>query len=305
MKSRFASIRTACARTARASRRCCVAPAARGLLALLLLALPLKSSSAAAPQDAVASPVRLEELLKTADISAVEEAGRLGPPALPVIRRYVKHENYRSRQLAMRCAGRIGVDQGADILAAGLVDQNFNVQNTAANELAKRAYPGAAAVVLKQLAGRTDELVKEKLALAAGRLPGPRSLELLKPIAKGRGVLAVNARMALARLNDRQAQQTLIAELRGSSPRVRYDALEKLVYVNDRAYAPHVKRLLDDKAEAVRVGIVEMPRYRRVCDQAVDTSVSLFQAATSFPINPDKIYSDEEISRLKASIKWD
>ena len=299
MNSRLASIRAAWSRGANASPRDVTVVS----LALLALLLQPHVASARAGQQAVAPIARLETLLNAADSAAVEEAGRIGPSALSLIRGYIKHENYRSRQLAMRCAGRIGVDQGADILAAGLADENINVQNAAANELARKAWPGAASAILAALTSGTDTLIKERLALAAGYLPGARSLEVLKPIAKGNSVLAVNARMALARLHDQQASRTLIAELSAPSPRVRYDALEKLIYVNDRSYAPRVKQSLTDKAKAIPVGIVERARFRRVCDQAVDTLVSLLQVAAGFPVGPDKIYSDEEIRKLTAAIK--
>ena len=274
-----------------------------GALAILSLMVPRQLVAGLAPQQSAPALSQLDELLKAASFSAVDEAGRLGPLALPAIRRHVKDENYRTRQLAMLCAGRIGADQGADILAAGLLDENFNVQNAAANELAKRAYPGAASAILTQLAGTTNGLAKEKLALAAGYLTLQQAGKVLSPIARGRGVLASNARMALARLGDRDAQKTLIGELSASSSRVRYDALEKLIYVNDPSYVSNAKQLLQDKSQAVRVGPVQMPRYRRVCDQAVDTLVILFQAATSFQVSQDKVYSDQEIRQLTADLK--
>src|SRR5690349_6117476 len=98
----------------------------------------------------------LEEALEAGHYLALDEATRLGAAALPIIRRYAKSENYRSRQMAMRCVGRIGDDQAADLLVAGLVDQNFNVQNAAATELSRKAYPGATIAVLDQLVAAGD-----------------------------------------------------------------------------------------------------------------------------------------------------
>ena len=242
--------------------------------------------------------VSLDEALAQGQYLAVEEAGRLGVAALPVIRRYVVSESYRSRQMAVRCAGRIGDDRGADILAAGLKDGNFNVQNAAATELSKKAYPGAVQAILEGLGSGGDEIVREKLALAAGYLPGDRTVAVLKSVLVGKGALAANARMALARLGDVESRESLISELSAPLPRVRYDALEKLIYVDDRSYVPHVKRLLSDKAEAVRIGIVEMPRYRRVCDQAVDTLVSLLDLKVAFPIGPERIYPESDIRTI-------
>jgi HEAT repeat protein len=196
----------------------------------------------------------------------------------------------------MRCAGRVGTDAAGDILAAGLMDENFNVQNAAANELARKAYPSAAQTILDRLVAGADDLVREKLALAAGYLSDNRTAEVLKSVETEGGVLASNARMALARLGDIDARQSLMAELNDPLPSKRYEGLEKLIYVDDRGYAPHVKRLLQDKAEAVRIGIVEIPRYRRVCDQAVDTLVALLRPSVSFKVSVEIIYGDEALA---------
>src|SRR5690242_18708064 len=149
----------------------------------------------------------LDNALLQGDSLAVESAAKLGPAALPVLRRYAQHENYRTRQLAMRCAGRVGTDAAGDILAAGLMDENFNVQNAAANELARKAYPSAAQTILDRLVAGADDLVREKLALAAGYLSDNRTAEVLKSVETEGGVLASNARMALARLGDIDARQ--------------------------------------------------------------------------------------------------
>jgi hypothetical protein len=124
-------------------------------------------------------------------------------------------------------------------------------------------------------------------------------MDVLKPLAKRSSVLGANARMALARLHDSEARKSLMAELSAPLPKTRYDALEKLAYVNDRSYAPRVKQLLADEAEAMRIGIVEMPRYRRVCDQAVDTLVFLLRLKAPFEVNPEKIYSGSERKKIQ------
>jgi HEAT repeat protein len=242
------------------------------------------------------SGIDLDTALLKGDSRATEEAGTLGPAALPVLRRHVQDENYRSRLLVMRCAGRIGAEQGADILAVGLADENFNVQNAAANELAKMAYPGAANAIFERLLAGGDEIVRERLALAAGYLPGHRTMDVLKSVETEGGALASNARMAMARLGDHDAQQSLIAELGAPLASARYDALEKLVYVDDRSYAPLVQRMLQDREEAVRIGIAEMPRYRRVCDQAVDTLIALLRPKVTFETSVETIYSDDALA---------
>lgn len=247
--------------------------------------------------------MNLNEALLAGHYSAVDEAKRQGLAAITVVQKYSVHENYRSRQLAVRCAGQIGGDLAAAVIAKGLKDENYNVQVTAAMELTKGGYPAATDAILKGLEVDGDELIRENLALAAGHLDGDRTIKILKRIATHETVLGSNARMALARLKDDESRKSILEELKSQGPRTRYDALEKLIYVNEPELGAHAKAFLADKAEAVRFGIVEMPKFRRVCDQAVDTTVALYRLKLPFMTSLERIYSDEEISLVQKAIK--
>lgn len=245
-------------------------------------------------QEVGTSTHELARLLAAASPVAVEESARLGVSALPVLRRFAMDENYQVRKLTMQSAGRVGVVDGADILERGIRDTNVNVQAVAASELAKRAYPAATDAILEILQSDTDLVVRENLALAAGFLQGKRVIGVLKSVSRQDSSLGVMARMALVRLGDGVARRGLTAELRSSLPRIRYTALEKLVYVDDIQLARDVTKLLHDEAEAVRVGFVEFPRFRRVCDQAVDTLIALLKLKVPFEAGVDKNYSAPE-----------
>lgn len=242
----------------------------------------------------------LEKMLETGNWKAVEEAKRQGPGALPLLRRFIQHQNYRSRQIAMACAGAIGADEGADVLVAGLKDSNVNVHVAAANELAVMGYPSATEAVLEQMMRHRDEYVRERLALAAGYLPGHKTVAVLRSIAKDNGQLGINARLALAKLGDPEARRWLTDRLSSSTPRTRYDALGEVRYLNNQQFVDIAKRMLVDRAEAVRIGpILAAPRYRRVCDQAIDTLVLLLQLKVPFEVTVEKIYTDQELEQLK------
>lgn len=242
---------------------------------------------------------RLENLLSQGSWQAVDEAQRQGSAALPILRSVLAHEPYVERQIAMKCVGRIADPAGADILAAGLTDTNINVRIAAANELAQKSYPGALDSVLDQLMHSPEELIQEILALAAGHLPSLRTIETLRPLAAGAGDLALNARMALAKLGDPEARASMVADLAAPLPRTRYDTAGQLRYVGDASLAPHVRKLLSDRAEAQPIGLKHAPRYRRVCDQAVDTLVFLRQLKVSFPVNLEQIYSEDQIRQVE------
>jgi hypothetical protein len=245
----------------------------------------------------------VSELLASANWAAVEEARRQGNAALPIIRKFVQDENYRTRQIAVACAGEIAHAQVTDILTAGLTDPNVNVRITAANEFARRPYPEALETLIEQVDKSPDDNVRETLVLALGLLPDERTLTLLQRLLVSGGSLVRPARLALARLEDPEARASLLADLSSPLPRARYDVLRAFTYVNDAALMEYAVRLLDDREAAVRVGVVKAPRYRRVCDQAVDTLVAVLKLAVSFEASEEKTYSDSELTETKHLVR--
>ena len=243
----------------------------------------------------------LEAQLDSGSWSAVDVARAQGPSSLAVLRRYAHHENPHLRQIAVAAAGAVGAPEAAELLAEALSDPSINVRISAAAALSKRAYPGATDAVLAQLATSPDEPVRESLALAAGRLPGPRTLETLKPLAEGRSGLARNARLALVKLVEPGARAEYLATFAAPTPTARYEALVALAYVNDPALLEHATRLLSDRADALAIGTVHDVKYRRVCDAAVDALAAAGAVRVSFPVNPERIYSDEELRQVSAA----
>jgi hypothetical protein len=244
----------------------------------------------------------ISELLASANWAAVEEVRRQGNAALPIIRSFVKDENYRTRQIAVACAGEIE-GQVSDILARGLTDPNVNVRITAANGFARRPYPEALDTLIEQVDKSPDDSVRETLVLALGLLPDERTLTVLKRLLVSGGSLVRSARLALARLGDPEARASLLADLSSPLPRARYDVLKDLIYVRDAELMGYAERLLDDREPAVRVGVVKAPRYRRVCDQAVDTLVAVLKVAVSFEVSEEKIYSHSELTEMKHLVR--
>ncbi|MEO6002389.1 MAG: HEAT repeat domain-containing protein [Opitutus sp.] len=242
---------------------------------------------------------RLENLLAQNNWAAADEAQRQGAAALPLLRSLLGREPYLLRQIAMTCVGRIGDPAGSDILAAGLTDTNINVRIAAANELSQKPYPGALERVLGLLQQNPDDAVRETLALAAGHLPSPQTIEVLRGLVSGTDELAGNARMALAKLGDPAARAAMIADLAAPLPRTRYDTVGQLRYVGDVSLAPHARKILADRAIALAIGAMVTPRYRRVCDQVLDTLVYLLSLKVPFAVDVEQIYTDEQLSQVE------
>lgn len=241
----------------------------------------------------------LEISLQQKSSQAVGEAKQLGEYALPVIKKYSQDEDYQKRQLAVECAGVIRDDNAAPILAAGLEDDNINVRLEAANAIEENPIPGVTDAVLEKLENSQEDDLKETLALAAGKLPGEKTVEVLKKVqAAEEGKVSENAQMALAKLGDGESKEAIIKELSDPLPRTRYEALEKLIYIDAAALVVYAAKLLGDKSEALTIGTVRNPKYRRVCDQAVDTIVFLLRLSVTFQVSKEKIYDDREIQEV-------
>ena len=243
----------------------------------------------------------LEFSLQQTSWSAVDEARRLGENALPTVTTYSTDKNYKKRQIAVACAGVIDGEGAGRILAAGLNDENINVRLTAAKTLKAKPNPAATETVLERLENSQEEVIRQLLALAAGSLPGEKTVEVLKKIeAANEGEVSDNAQMALAKLGDGKAKQAILSQLDDALPRTRYNALEKLIYINDPTLARYAGKLLGDKNPALMIGSLYTQKYRRVCDQAVDTLIFLLKLAVSFRSSVEIIYADKEISEVES-----
>lgn len=240
----------------------------------------------------------LKKLLAEVNLESINEAKRQGKSALPIIRPFLKDNNYQVRQLAVSSAGAIGDVSASDILSFGLKDSNINVRLAAATELAKQSYPAATATVLEVIKTTPDETVRELLVEAAGFLPGNKTIATLRPFAKGDSVLADQTIYALAKLGDSSGLNLVSKKLSAADPYTRYETLQNLCYVNNLQFVPKAEKLLSDKTEAVPVGSPRNPQMRRVADAAVDALVCLLKLDLPFDRSKD-IYTAEEINKVR------
>jgi len=249
------------------------------------------------------STTELEKLLSSANWQAVNEAKRLGKPALAVIRRFAKDQNFTIRQISMSCVEAIGDTDGSDILITGLSDENTNVRLAAAKALSARQYPAAADAILKTINDTSDEVLRELLVKAAGFYPGSETVTTLMRFVSGDSSLANTAVLALAKIGNETGRKLLLERLSASLPRTRYEALEGLCYVDDKRFVEQAKKLLSDKAVGLRIGSARNPKYRKVADQAVDALVCLLKLSPGFEISSERIYTDGEIASVRSKAR--
>ena len=246
----------------------------------------------------MASEAELEKLLSDGDWGAVKTAQALGQAAWPTLEKGSRMADYRSRQITMACAGRLGGAHAASILVAGLADSFINVRLAAAGQLSGSPPPHALDGILDVLTTSSEDDVCQLLALAAGRLPSSRTTRVLLSVAPRQDAVGENAQLALAKLGNQEYIQAHLVKLSSDAPATRYRALAELIYIADPALASHAMELLADRRAAQRIGHERAWRYRRVCDQALDTVVSLRDLKPNFPTGPEQIYSDAQLAEI-------
>ena len=262
-----------------------------------------KMSRTESEDNGMSNEKELENLIAQGDWKAVELAKQMGAAAWPSIKQGATMADYQSRQISMVCAGQLGGGAAGAILLAGLGDKHINVSLAAAGQLSKNPPASARQGILNELAACSEENICALLALAAGRLPGEPSSKTLLGLVEGDDDVAKNAQLALAKLGHPEYLKAHLSKLASENPHTRYEALAQLVYIDDAKLAENARVLLSDKEVAVTIGKQYKPRYRRVCDQAVDTLVSLLKLIPPFQTSAESIYSDVQLSQIREIAK--
>ena len=166
----------------------------------------------------MASEAELEKLLSDGDWGAVKTAQALGQAAWPTLEKGSRMADYRSRQITMACAGRLGGAHAASILVAGLADSFINVRLAAAGQLSGSPPPHALDGILDVLTTSSEDDVCQLLALAAGRLPSSRTTRVLLSVAPRQDAVGENAQLALAKLGNQEYIQAHLVKLSSDAP---------------------------------------------------------------------------------------
>ncbi len=262
-----------------------------------------KISRTKSEADGMSNEKELKNMIAQGDWQAVELTRQMGEAAWPAVKEGAKMKDFRSRQIAMVCAGQLGGEAAGKILLAGLADKHINVSLAAAGQLSNNPPLSALHGILNELTACSEENICALLALSAGRLPGEASVQVLLGLVGRDDDAAKNARLALAKLGQPEYLKAHLSKLASQNPHTRYEALAQLVYINDVKLADNAKPLLTDKEAAVTIGNQYKPRYRRVCDQAVDTLIALLKLTPPFATGAERIYTDEELLQIKNLVK--
>lgn len=248
----------------------------------------------------------LENLIAQGDWSAVDLVVKMGEAAWPVIKQGAKMDSYESRQVSMVAAGRLGGISAGEILLSGLRDKHINVVLVAAGQLSKKPPLSAHSGILDEINTCNEGDVCELLALSLGQIPGEKSINaLLNLLNKDlqEDDVEKNAQLALVKLGHPKYIKKHLKNLDSKDAYERYKTIANFVYIDDTKYAKEIKRHLVDKEVALVIGTQYKPRYRRVCDQAVDSLVFVYKLTPSFEIKAENIYSDKQIAEINEIFK--
>jgi len=256
----------------------------------------------------VSNEIKLEHLLEEGDRQAIELCNQMNQNAWPIISKGASMQKFRSRQISMICAGSLGGEPAVNILITGLADKHINVRLAAAGELSKNPPANSQQALLNEIKQCSNDAICESLVLGIGRIPNDASIEALLELAKENEDMTDSTQLALAKLNHPPARKKLLAKFESKEAYIRYEALSELVYINDPKLASFAKKLTTDIVPTVTIGTPYDEQHRRVCDQAVDTLVTLLKLKPSFQISPETIYSVTqltEINKLTAQVSTD
>ncbi len=216
----------------------------------------------------------LEQKLKAVDFSVIDEISALeSAAAFLIIEKSLTDSNKDVRELSVLVLEKRPEEKAVDLLMKSIVDKDMSVQIAAIEALAKR--PSKRMVAgLKQALPKVDPDVHPEIILLLGMCGDTNQKEylrdlLIKAEKEGETELLHNINLALARLGDVAAKNSLIINLSSEQVEDRRDALHNFEYINDPKLLVQLKPLLNDTDIAMDIGKSPQHVYLRICDLLV------------------------------------
>jgi len=264
-------------------------------------------------KDAERSRVRAEEArvtiqmlkqqLNQLDGEARDTARKLGKEALPILRERYPREAPRGRTLVLECMAEVGGDEVALFLVRALNDSEPDVWNTALDLLHTTSSPSAIGPLTGAVLSSRHARVRGEVARILGKMGAAASLPDLKKQSASESDpdAAHKISLAIARLQDGPERVKTLEPLSSPDPKVRYQAIADLEYVNDAKLLPKLAPLLKDEARVVNLGQERWPLWHRVCDRAVDAVAVVSGKPMPSPVGKSS-YSKAEIEQARQII---
>lgn len=242
------------------------------------------------------------------DTDAITLAKQVGAGANPELRKLAKHADAEVREIALYCLDATGGPGAVETFVESLLDNNAQVRAAGLEGLEHHPDPTVYPALLQTYDKSRDSSVRQQIALIIGRMSRGvdvkdlrKRLEVEKDAEAREGCI-----VALARLNDPEAQADFIKRLHESNLRDRPRYLECCEYIHAPWLLKPLLPLLGDKENMVYVGldgVSDITEYLRACDVAVNLIASISGHKFSFAVNGLTNYNDVQLDEVRRYVE--
>ena len=275
-------------------------------LMVLSYQISLYSYSPGSPKEGRMEPRQIEEMILRKDWQVTEYIRKMDRSFIPMLLKLTKNPDWEVRQLSLICLAHLKTRESAQALADALLDEDVNVRGYAAGLLQEAYDPIILPQLLTALKKSEDDHVRSQIVLVIGRIGNEETKEELKKILalEKDKTMRANIIQALARLQDEDSRQNILSELKSATPKVRFDAIQKIEYIGDKEMALHLEPLLDDKTPAITLTASATQAVTvHINEAAVKAIAVIYNQPFSFRIENLRPCIDQEIQEAKQYLK--
>jgi hypothetical protein len=243
----------------------------------------------------------LEQKIVAKDESAPALARQLGAGAEPVLDRMSRHPDAEVREVNVAAIGEAAGPSRNRMLIAALNDPDINVRSAAVRALWMTADAAAVAALQMQVGTNADPYVRGEVALILGQIGKKTDAPFLlgRRVAERDGDANHKAVLALARLGDGKARETMRAALASPDAQARLKTVREYEYINDPKALIDLKPALADMTDVFNINPPHAaPRMIRLCDVAVNVVAKVAKPKLSFDGNERKRFEANQLAEV-------
>jgi len=229
---------------------------------------------------------------------------KVAPEVAQSIAHLMQNEDPEVRKMALEVLNNTPGQPTRQAVIRGLRDENINVSSLAGRMLQIHHDKAELPILLQELSANQDEMMREYIALALGKIGDSTAIEPLQTqIVKELDPDARHAmHLALTRLKEPENQKQYTQRLKQDNPKEKAAAVQDFEYIKDPVFLKEILLLLDDTRPAINVGKSNRKKYIRVCDVVINSIDAALEHPFAFDIFPRKEYSSDEIKQAKETL---
>ena len=243
----------------------------------------------------------LEQKIVAKDESAPALARQLGAGAEPVLDRLARHPDAEVREANVAAIGEAAGPSRNRMLIAALNDQDINVRSAAVRALWMTADAASVQALQMQAGTNSDPYVRGEVALILGQIGKKTDASFLQSrrAVEQDGEANHKAVLALARLGDGKARETMRVALASPNPEARLKTVREYEYINDPKALIDLKPALADMTDVFNINPPHAPpRLIRLCDVTVNVVAKVAKPKLSFDGNERKRFEANQLSEV-------